>query len=445
MVNINRNYPANLHERYTRNKRKTQSNIYAMVAKITVPSGIRKALNYNEHKVKEGKAECIYAQNFLKEAELLNYNEKLVRFEQLISLNRKASTNTVHISLNFQPDENLTYEKLAEIAFVYMSKIGFGEQPYLVYKHLDAGHPHMHIVTTNIQPNGRRLSLHNIGRNQSNTARKEIEIRFNLTKAEKQNKRLYEEVKPIQIQRINYGKSPVKTSITNVLDNVLSTYKYASLAELNAILKLYNVIADRGREDGIIYKKHGLVYRVLDKYGNKIGVPIKASSIYNKPTLAFLEKMFKENEMSKQFFKKSLKTSIDWVLIKPVKDIEAFKHALQQEKISLIVRQNDKGLIYGLTYIDNNTKCVFNGSDIGKDYSANAILRKCGITPPFDEQQQPAQSRQISHSKTIFDDVQKQHGNVQGFSKVIDGLLRPTEQYNGLPQEFKQKKRRKFQ
>lgn len=414
-----------------------------MVAKITVPSGIKKALNYNEHKVKEERAECIYAHNFLKEAELLNFNEKLVRFEHLIALNRKASTNTVHISLNFEPGENLTHKKLAEIASVYMSKIGFGEQPYLVYKHLDAGHPHIHIVTTNIQQNGKRISLHNIGRNESNKARKEIEIQYNLTKAEKQNKPQYEEVKPIQIQRVNYGKSPVKRSITNVLDSVVSTYKYASLAELNAVLRLYNLVADRGREDGIIYKKHGLVYRVLDKNGNKIGVPVKASSIYNKPTLPFLEKMFKENEISKQFFKKSLKTSIDWILIKPVKDIETFKRELQQEKISLIIRQNDQGLIYGLTYIDHNTKCVFNGSEIGKDYSANAILRRCGITLPFDEQQQPAQSRQINYPKTISDDVQKQHENAQGLSKIIDELLKPTEQHNGLPQELKQKKRKR--
>ncbi len=71
---------------------------------------------------------------------------------------------------------------------------------------------------------------------------------------------------------------------------VLQNYKYASLTELNAVLKLYNLNADRGKEGGIIFLKRGLVYRVLDEKGNKIGVPIKASSIYSKPTLYFLEK-----------------------------------------------------------------------------------------------------------------------------------------------------------
>ena len=104
-----------------------------MVAKITVPNSIQRALNYNEQKVKEGKAECIYAHNFLKEHEHLNYYEKLTRFERLISLNKRASTNTVHISLNFGLNEKIKKDILAEIASGYMNKIGFNEQPYLVY------------------------------------------------------------------------------------------------------------------------------------------------------------------------------------------------------------------------------------------------------------------------------------------------------------------------
>src|SRR5258705_3378326 len=191
-----------------------------MVAKITVPNDIKRALNYNEQKRKEGVAECIYAHNFLKEAEQLNFYEKLSRFEGLISLNKRASTNTVHISLNFGLNEKIERYKLAEIASVYMEKIGFKDQPYLVYQHLDAGHPHIHVVTTNIQKNGKRISLHNLGRNESTKARKDIEIAYKLVKAEDQKKQS-DEIKPINVQRVNYGKSPTKRAITNVLESIL--------------------------------------------------------------------------------------------------------------------------------------------------------------------------------------------------------------------------------
>ena len=128
-----------------------------MVAKITIPSSVRRALNYNEHKLKEGHAQCIYAHQFLKDASQLNFYEKLNRFQALTELNKRASTNAIHISLNFAMEEKFGNEKLIEIASTYMEKIGFGYQAYLVYKHLDAGHPHLHIVSTNIKKDGRRI------------------------------------------------------------------------------------------------------------------------------------------------------------------------------------------------------------------------------------------------------------------------------------------------
>src|SRR4030095_8439194 len=94
----------------------------AMVAKITIPKSVRKALNYNEQKVKDGLAVCIYAHNFLKDVESLNF------LESLISLNKRATTNAVHISLNFAVNEKIEKDKLSEIANAYMEKIGFSEQ-----------------------------------------------------------------------------------------------------------------------------------------------------------------------------------------------------------------------------------------------------------------------------------------------------------------------------
>jgi len=414
-----------------------------MVAKITVPNSIKRALNYNEQKMKEGVAKCIYAHNFLKEAEQLNFYEKLNRFEGLIALNKRASTNTVHISLNFGLNENIEKDKLAEIASVYMEKIGFADQPYLVYQHLDAGHPHIHIVTTNIQKDGRRISLHNLGRNESTKARREIEIAYKLIKAEEQKRQQPDEIKPLNVQRVNYGKSPTKRGIVNVLDAVLSKYKYASLAELNAVLKLYNLTADRGKEEGIIFKKGGLVYRVLDERGNKIGVPIKASSIYNKPTLSYLEKKFEENELLKKEYRKNLKTSIDWIMVKPPKSLLAFKEALQKEKINLVIRQNDNGIIYGLTYIDHNTKCVFNGSEIGKEYSAKGILEKCGIQQLTPDQDKSIQSEITSEKKELFPDSELQQKHTQDSPKLLDVLITAKEEYNYLPYELRKPKKKK--
>ncbi len=69
-----------------------------------------------------------------------------------------------------------------------MTGIGFGEQPYLVYQHHDSGHAHIHIVTTNIKGDGKRISLHNLGKQLSEKTRREIENEFKLIKADTRQK-----------------------------------------------------------------------------------------------------------------------------------------------------------------------------------------------------------------------------------------------------------------
>ena len=316
-----------------------------MVAKITSPHDIKRALNYNEKKVQHGNAECIYAANYLREVAGLNFYAKLNRFTDLIELNDRAKkTNSLHISLNFAAGENIEKEKLVEIANTYMDKIGFGNQPYLVYEHQDAAHPHMHIVTTSIEADGKRINTYNIGRNQSEKARKEIEEEFHLQKANGKNKNQFEKAQSVNLQKVTYGKSETKRAITNVLDAVINQYKYTSLAELNAILKQYNVIADRGKEDGIIYNSKGLLYKILDADGKTVGVPIKASSIYSQPTLANLEKKFEENEIKRQPDKQKLNNVLHAQLDKNPTSLDELTNELKKDFIDVLLRQMTKDL-----------------------------------------------------------------------------------------------------
>jgi len=251
-----------------------------------------------------------------------------------------------------------------------MLGIGFATQPYLVYRHEDAGHPHIHIVTTNIKRDGERISLHYLGQHESEKARKAIEIKYSLTKADDQPKQ-----KPnlkADISAAEYGKAETKRVITNILGFTLRAYKFTSVPELNAVLQQYNIQADRGSKDSRMYAHEGLVYWILDKRGNKVGVPIKASTIYGQPTLKTLEEKFRLNETLRKPYKAELIKTIDAVLSKP-QTKTSFPKALQAKGIQVILRQNEEGRIYGITFIDQKNKAVFNGSDLGKAYSANML------------------------------------------------------------------------
>jgi len=390
-----------------------------MVAVIKSSASIQNVLQYNENKLKQNVAELIHSMNYGKDTEQLGFTDKIRTLEKLLTLNERTKLNAVHISLNFDPSEKLDKETLCRIADTYMQRIGFAGQPYLVYQHHDAGHPHLHLVTTNIQRNGKRITMQNIGRNQSEKARKEIEIEFKLVKAQDHQLKQSYEIKPLHVQKVQYGKSDTRRAITTILDSILPNYKYASLPELNAVLRQYNIVADRGKEGSRLYKSNGLLYRILNEKGEKVGIPIKASNIYNKPTLKFLQEKFTRNEVEKQRFKQRLRNAIDFAFVKtthpPLQDLIT---ALSKERIQVVLRQNEHGLIYGMTYIDHATKCVFNGSDLGKEYSANQIHERC--------KQEAALTPQAEQKETLRPVVDEQPTSPQprydGLTEVIREL-----------------------
>ncbi|MEO8887314.1 MAG: relaxase/mobilization nuclease domain-containing protein [Mucilaginibacter sp.] len=353
-----------------------------MVAKIKSGKSLKGALNYNENKVKQGKAALIEAVGYFKDLKDLNFYDKLLRLTDLAQRNERTKTNTVHISLNFANGETPTTETLQAITQDYMQGIGFENQPYLVYRHSDAGHPHIHIVTTNIKKSGERISLHYLGQNQSEKARKSIEIKYNLIKAEEQQQQ-----KPdLRVVPAEYGKQETKRAITNIVNQVVRTYKFTSIPELNAVLQQYHIQADRGSKESRIQAYGGLVYWITDKEGNKTGVPIKASSIYGKPTLNTLAEKFRLNETLRKPLKEKLSIAISEALSLAT-DRQSFERALKNQNIEVLFRRSDDGRIYGTTFIDHENKAVFNGSDLGKEFSANPLNAKFNKTEPV---QQPA-------------------------------------------------------
>lgn len=348
-----------------------------MVTVIHSSTSLRTMLSYNEQKVKAGLAVCLEAAEYPKDATDLNFYQKLSRLEKLTQLNQQTKVNGVQISLNFAPSEQLSEERLKEIAEVYMDRIGFSGQPYLLYRHDDAGHPHIHLVTTNIQPDGKRISLHNVARNQSEKARKEIEIAYGLVKAEESSQRETSLLKPVDPRKVLYGRMESKRAISNVLTVVVKNYRYTSLPELNAALQLYNISADRGRENSKIFRHQGLVYRILDEQGNKIGVPIKASHFFFKPTLKYLAARFLVNAEAREQHKARLKNAIDLALLGRDLTIDALIQTLQKEGIDTVLTQNPDGALDEITYVDHRSQCVFHERALAKTYSAQVMLERC--------------------------------------------------------------------
>jgi hypothetical protein len=357
---------------------------------------IARSLSYNEEKITLRKAECLTAANFLKDLHHLTPQDKLHRFHRRMDLNNRVSTS-LHITLNFDPSDNLSNGQVKQIATRYMKEIGFERQPYLVYRHYDAGHPHCHIITTHIRRDGSPIELFNIGRNQSERARQHIEAEFGLVTAEMKKQAWLEKQKIDGVQRIEYGEKAITQSISRVLEHVTENYKYTSLAELNAVLRLYNVEAYRGKEGSQLYQHRGLLYRVLDEHGKYIGVPLKASFFDFKPTLANLEKKFVQNLSFKEQSRQHVATKIGWQLFQNPHNLERIKQRLAQEHICMVLQRDKTGACKEVAYVDFRNKCIFNGDELGEDGNRHAIQNVIDSEKALEKERSLRQSEEQIH------------------------------------------------
>lgn len=122
-----------------------------MVAKINRGVSLYGAIIYNQQKVDDATARIIYGNRMI--ADVAGTPEQVVRqtmwaFENYLLANRNTEKPILHISLNPSLDDRLTDGQFAELAKEYMQKMGYGDQPYIVYVHEDIDRRHIHIVST---------------------------------------------------------------------------------------------------------------------------------------------------------------------------------------------------------------------------------------------------------------------------------------------------------
>lgn len=415
-----------------------------MVARIVPGKSLKTAFFYNENKVKELQARLLSIENYPFQTEDSTPASRLKMLQKQAAISPKVKVNSVHISLNFDPSEDIHKAQYIEIARTYMDRIGFGNQPYLVYQHHDSGHPHIHILTTNVEANGKRISLHHLGKNKSEPARKEIEELFGLVKAEGRNSTRHVK-NGAYSEGVVYGRSGSKKAIAEVLATVIGKYRYASIEDLNAVLRGYNVEAYRGKEHTKVFQNNGLLYRILNNSGKPVGVPIKASDFHQKPTLAELQKQFAVNQKLPKTNPNSLKYAIDkYFTNSRAPSIEGLAKSLKRIGIEMIERRSKEGLLYGITYVDHKNRVALNGSEIGKEYSAKGILERC----------EPVQVENITPRPTLVTANQdavtepqasSSHPGSELISGVVDALFQPVQAEEAVPYELsgRKKKRKK--
>ncbi|WP_302350342.1 conjugal transfer protein MobB [uncultured Duncaniella sp.] len=422
-----------------------------MVAKISIGSSLYGALCYNGEKVNKENGRILGSNKIIIPVDgKADIDQMAENFRMFMPKMGKTKKPVLHISLNPHPDDRLSDQDFEILAREYLDKLGFGEQPYVIYKHEDIDRHHIHIVTVNVNEEGKRLNQDFLYR-RSKKITTELEEKYNLHKAQR------EKISPdTPITKID-PTGDIKRQVANTVKMVGMRYKFQSMGEYNAILGLYNVRCDTadGRVNGREY--HGLVYFATDDNGNTIATPLKASRLGKFASRTAIDGRF-ERAKEKIDVAPTKRKVADVLNQSSGKD--DFVAKLKERNVDVVFRYTDEGRIYGVTFVDHDTMTALNGSRLGKDFSANALNAR------FSHQSQPteqaptakvvpiptptnttSESQSTSSAGTAPAPTQSQSANSNSgdYDFTLPGLdlFQPGQSFNPDEAEFRRRMQRK--
>ena len=398
-----------------------------MVAKINRGASLYGAVIYNQQKVDDSTARIISGNRMI--ADVTGNPEQVMRntlwaFENYLLANKNTEKPILHISLNPSVDDKLTDSQFADLAREYMQRMGYGDQPYIVYIHEDIDRRHIHIVSTCVNEKGEKID-DAYEWNRSMKACRELERKFGLKQVEDKRREMLEPY----LKKADYQNGDVKQQVSNILKSVFSTYRFQSFGEYSALLSCFNIEAKqvRGEFEGTPY--NGIVYTMTDDTGKPVCTPIKSSLIGKRFGYEGLEKRigFNAREYKDKKWQPKIRNGVALAMHGCRGNREDFIRLLNRQGIDVVFRENNEGRIYGATFIDHKNREVYNGSRLGKEFSANAFERLFNgpnNIPDLDAPT-PEISRQSSFSADMENAIvalrlQPGHGGVVSEGRVPD-------------------------
>lgn len=416
-----------------------------MVADIHIGNNLYGALAYNQEKIDAGLGKILEANRIFVPADgQFSVGECMRDFERAMPPQVTTTRGIIHISLNPHPEDKITDDQLADIGREYMERLGFGGQPYMIFKHEDIDRQHLHIVSTRVRSDGTLISDKN-NYEKSKKITDDLEKKYGLHPKDKKQGETW------QLSPVDVLRGDLKKQIANAIKPLTAMYKFQSLGEFRALLSLYNIGVEKIEGDNQGHKYTGLVYSALDTDGNRIGKPLK-SSLFGKPYgIEALEQTMKKSGEEIKTDKQAAKTkSLVSASLDGSHTGSEFRANLRKEGLDLVLRYGNGGRLFGVTFIDHNSRTVLNGSALGKDFSANVLGARFADFATGENQQPVLSIPQKEALRPLQEE--KQPTTVKGYSgddSPVGSLFsvltpEPDQQDDNLlmPKKRKKKKRR---
>ena len=398
-----------------------------MIAKISATENLGGALGYNFKKVEKGEASILLAAELYQDREgRYTMEDVLADMEALIPKKCRTKKAVFHCSLNPHPDEKLSDETLTQIAKEYMEALGYGNQPYIVFKHNDIAREHIHIVSLRVDGEGKKIN-DRFEKRRSKQIIDTLERKYNLIPSSKVSEKV-----ETAMPKVDIGKENIKEQVVSALRMVLKHYHFCSLGELNAILSAYNLAVEEVKTEFRGKKYDGLVYVPTDDKGNKVSTPINASDIGRGVGYTAVQNRMQKSKLAVKPLVPTIRGKVLQTMRTSPKTEEELRQRLEEQGLRAVIRKNESGRIYGITFIDDKEGIALNGSRLGKGYAANvfnAYFSNPTHNPFLDETLYGSPSVRLEQSAI----VQPSQPNTEESDNLVDELIEDMADGSFLP------------
>lgn len=408
-----------------------------MVADIHKSSNLYGTLAYNQDKIDTGKGQILETNRvFVPYDGQFRVSDCVQDFERTMPSTVKTGKPIIHISLNPHPDDKLTDAQLADISREYLEKMGFGGQPYMIFKHEDIDRQHIHIVSIRVRGDGSLIS-DSKDYERSRKITDALEKKYGLKPKGQSRGEAW------QLSPVDPAAGNLKKQVAGVIRPLSQMYRFQSIAEYRALLSLYNIGVEKVEGENKGNRYEGLVYSALDADGNRVGKPLK-SSLFGKSegVTALEEKMQSAGEAIKGGKLSAGTKAAVADALQNTRTEKQFRDALRKKGIDVVLRRSDQGRIYGATFIDHNSRTVLNGSRLGKEFSANALNERLADSSPREDLHAPAQKSARDTGKPFKPDLSATLEAAASLFSVFTPEAEGQENRQAAPRRRKKKKRR---
>ena len=177
-----------------------------------------------------------------------------------------------------------------------------------------------------------------------------------------------------ELKKVDALQGDIRHQIGNTLKAVLESYRFQTFGEYSALLSTLNIEARQVRGDYMGTPYTGIIYSATDDSGKVVSPPIKSARFGKRfGNTGLSERMLRHTQDFKEGrWAPAISGKVVWAM-RNAKSEQEFRELLKQEHIDVVFRRNDTGRIYGVTFIDHERREAFNGSRMGKEFSANVF------------------------------------------------------------------------